>query len=128
MNTKTKMGFMLLLTTVILVTGIISTTIPKSLAEPGANIQEIKCVNFNLNINGIDVKKIPRGVTEDSAAQQLNGNNVPNGGRNGLFDEINVDKNLVNICLNFDFNHQKKFDPVNSDFTTPTPNPMSDNT
>jgi len=79
--------------------------ISNSLAEPCTNIQEIKCVIFTININGIYINKIPRGITEDVEAQQLNGNNAQNGNRNGLFDRINFDKNLLNIYLNFYFNH-----------------------
>lgn len=45
--------------------------IPNSLAEPCTIIQEIKCVIFNLNINGIYINNIPRGMTEDVEAQNF---------------------------------------------------------
>lgn len=74
----------------------------------GANVQTIKCVNSNVNINGIDIKKGPKPAAVDEAAaedaQQIKGEN---GQGNGLFGGLNIDKNLVNICVNFNFNEQE---------------------
>ncbi|MDR4510144.1 MAG: hypothetical protein MRJ93_00370 [Nitrososphaeraceae archaeon] len=84
-------------------------------------IQKIKCVNFNVNINGIDIKKIPREMTDDAAtAQGLQGdeNGIKDGTGNGMFNNggLNIDKNLVNICLNLNFNNQEKV-PILGDLT-----------
>ncbi|MDR4510078.1 MAG: hypothetical protein MRJ93_00030 [Nitrososphaeraceae archaeon] len=121
MNTKTKICSMFLLATIMAVGTILITTIPKSFAEPGVNIQEIKCVNFNANINGIDINKIPREMTGDAAtAQGLQGDEhgIRDGTGNGMFgnDGLNIDKNLLNICLNLNFNDQEKV-PILGDLT-----------
>ncbi|MDR4512264.1 MAG: hypothetical protein MRJ93_11240 [Nitrososphaeraceae archaeon] len=110
-NNKTKIGSMFLLAAILVVGTISVTNIPKSFAAPGADIQTIKCVNSNVNINGIDV--IKRHQTTDleevgAAEQQEQGQQqIQNGQRNGLFDGLNIDKNLVNICVNFNFNEQE---------------------
>ncbi|MDR4511013.1 MAG: hypothetical protein MRJ93_04835 [Nitrososphaeraceae archaeon] len=76
----------------------------------GKMVQEIKCVNFNANINGIDINKIPREMTGDATAQAPQGdeNGLQDGTGNGLFGNggLNIDKNLVNICVNFNHNGQ----------------------
>ena len=76
------------------------------------NIQKLKCVNSNLNLNGIDITQIPSesnalaaaneggGVTEGATNTQQNGN--------GLSDSLNVERNLVNICANVNANDQLK--------------------
>lgn len=50
-------------------------------------------------------KQYPKEMKEDVEAQQLHGNNGQNCDTNGLFDGINFDKNLLNLYLNFNFNH-----------------------
>lgn len=81
------------------------------------NIQKIKCINANININGVDFKKFPGKMTADadtSEAMQEN-NGATNGDSNtnrfmgGAFDHgIEIDKNLVNVCLDFNFDHHSK--------------------
>ena len=107
----------------ILVAGTISMTIPKSFAldfgnsfgndhnkySKSANIQEIKCVNVNVNINGVDFKNHTKLMgTEPVTGAALQGDGATAGG-NGLFGDggINIDKNLVNICVNFNYNEQE---------------------
>lgn len=69
------------------------------------NIQNIKCVNSNENVNGVDTNKVqpePPGVAN---AQVTEENGAGNG--NGLLSEgIYFDKNLVNICVNVNVNEQ----------------------
>ncbi|MDX1372967.1 MAG: hypothetical protein R3321_10880, partial [Nitrososphaeraceae archaeon] len=74
------------------------------------NIQKIKCINANININGLEFKKLPGKMTADAeTAESLNedngattDNSNTNGFMNGAFDDgIDIDKNLVNVCLDF---------------------------
>ncbi len=73
------------------------------------DIQKIKCVNSNINVNGIDITEIPQGssalATTNEGAGATDASNSENG--NGL-DKINFDKNLVNICVNVNDNNQIK--------------------
>lgn len=111
----------------VLVAGTISMVIPTSFAESydqkfnkdpyakdhykkssGVSVQKIKCVNFNVNLNGIDIKPHlgnNMGTAEAQTAKDgaKNENGVMNGNRN---DGINIDKNLVNICVNVNINNQ----------------------
>jgi len=74
------------------------------------DIQKIKCVNSNINVNGIDITEIPRDDTATSAenegAAAADAANTQNG--NGLADRINFERNLVNICVNVNDNEQVK--------------------
>jgi len=87
----------------------------------GVSIQKIKCVNSNVNINGIDIKKGPQPWAADAAtAEALQGNDATEANRNGLFGNgLNIDRNLVNICVNFNYNDQEDVYGVNK-------NPMSE--
>ncbi|MFB5600879.1 MAG: hypothetical protein ACE5SW_11715 [Nitrososphaeraceae archaeon] len=105
MNSKIKTSSMLLLAAV-LVAGTISMTIPSSFAEPGVNIQKIKCHNSNTNINGVDVNQFP-DTNGDAANVQLTRDSPENGNGNGLLEGgINIDRNLVNFCINVNGNLQ----------------------
>ncbi|HSF49168.1 MAG TPA: hypothetical protein VLA74_00265 [Nitrososphaeraceae archaeon] len=78
-------------------------------------IQKISCVDSNINVNGIDVTQIPSDNLGPSAANEggaADAANTQNG--NGLGDRINFDKNLVNICINLNFNNQERipFDTI----------------
>jgi hypothetical protein len=112
MNTKIKTGSMFLLAAV-LVAGIISMTIPSSFAQSGVNIQKIKCINSNVNVNGVDVNQFPP-PNDDAVTVQLTENSPEKGNGNGLLDGgLNIDRNLVNICANVNLNGQLAgFDPV----------------
>jgi hypothetical protein len=73
------------------------------------NQQEIKCFNKNLNVNGIDINQIPQDPTPWVAANEggaADAANTENG--NGFGDRINFEKNLVNICVNLNFNNQER--------------------
>ncbi|MDR4510145.1 MAG: hypothetical protein MRJ93_00375 [Nitrososphaeraceae archaeon] len=72
----------------------------------GVSIQSIKCINKNVNINGVDFKKEPRGT--ESLATTPEEQITEDGTGNGLFGNggINIDRNLVNICVNFNHNGQ----------------------
>jgi hypothetical protein len=73
--------------------------------KTNVNIQKIKCVNSNINVNGIDINRIPQDFattnellgTEEAVNGEQNGDGV--GG-------INFERNLVNICANLNFNDQ----------------------
>jgi hypothetical protein len=75
------------------------------------DIQKIKCVNSNINVNGIDITQIPQEDTATTAANEAGSEaeNTQNG--NGLADRINFDRNLVNICINLNENEQVKVTP-----------------
>jgi hypothetical protein len=81
-------------------------------------IQKISCLNDNTNINGIDITKIPQdsnaiaATNEDGTADAAN---TQNG--NGLADRINFERNLVNICVNFNVNEQVEVGDNNEDQT-----------
>jgi hypothetical protein len=81
------------------------------------NIQKLKCVDSNINVNGLEITEIPQDATTWAAANEAEERtgeaaNTQNG--NGL-DKINFDKNLVNICLNINFNEQVKINPTDGD-------------
>jgi hypothetical protein len=85
------------------------------------DIQKIKCVNSNINVNGIDIRQIPQnGPDADAAANEAGAEgtadaaNTENG--NGLSDRINFDRNLVNVCVNLNFNNQERT-PLLGDIT-----------
>jgi hypothetical protein len=91
---------------------------PKS---TNTDIQKISCVNSNINVNGIDIEEIPPVKTATAAAVNEggpDGANTQNG--NGIGDRINFDGNLVNICVNLNFNDQDRA-PVLGDFTSLEP-------
>jgi hypothetical protein len=75
------------------------------------DIQKIKCVNSNINVNGIDITQIPHDATVLAATNEggVEGANTQNG--NGLADRINLERNLVNICVNVNDNEQVKVSP-----------------
>ncbi|HET9432139.1 MAG TPA: hypothetical protein VFO37_00210, partial [Chitinophagaceae bacterium] len=72
------------------------------------SVQELECVNSDVNVNGIDLTKIQDpttwGAANELAANEADGPDGANG--NGLGDSINVDRNLVNICVNYNQNEQ----------------------
>jgi hypothetical protein len=72
------------------------------------DIQKIKCVNSNINVNGIDITQIPQEGTATAAANEgtADAANTQNG--NGPADRINFDRNLVNVCINLNFNNQER--------------------
>ena len=74
------------------------------------DIQKISCVSSNVNINGIDITRIPQDGTANTAATNELGTadatNLQNA--NGFADRINFEKNLLNICLNVNVNEQVK--------------------
>jgi hypothetical protein len=125
MNSKIKTGSMFLLAAV-LVAGTISMTIPSSFAQqyyPDAyaqdpyamekpqpksvSIQKINCVNSNVNVNGVDITQLPP-QNGDAAAAQLAEDGAANGNGNGLLGDggLNIDRNLVNICVDINANGQ----------------------
>lgn len=79
--------------------------------DPNVNVQTIKCINSNENINGVDITQIPdqNGVV----ASELQGDEAATGEPNGngaAANGLNLDKNLVSICVNINDNGQ--FDDV----------------
>ena len=84
------------------------------------DIQKIKCVNSNINVNGVDITQIPQDGVSGDAANEAGGEgtadaaNTENG--NGFSDRINFDRNLVNVCVNLNFNDQDR-SPILGDFT-----------
>jgi hypothetical protein len=75
------------------------------------DIQKIKCVNSNINVNGIDITEIPQDNTALGAANEgaADATGAQNG--NGWGDRINFERNLVNICVNVNDNEQVKVSP-----------------
>jgi hypothetical protein len=74
------------------------------------SVQELECVNSDVNVNGIDLTKI-QDPTTWGAANELAANEAddPDGANgNGLGDSLNVDRNLVNICVNVNVNEQTR--------------------
>ncbi len=69
------------------------------------NIQKIKCINSNINVNGVDITEIPEDGVATNELQDTE--TAVNGQQNGDgVGDINFNKNLVNICINLDFNNQ----------------------
>jgi len=83
---------------------------PKKTSD--VNVQKLKCVNSNINVNGIDITEIPQNPTALAAANERGAEetaeaaNTQNDNPNG--NGINFDRNLVNICVNFNDNDQIK--------------------
>ena len=76
------------------------------------DIQKIKCVNSNINVNGVDIRQIPQdgpGVAAANEEAGPDGANTQNG--NGLADRINLERNLVNVCANVNDYEQIKVTP-----------------
>ena len=81
------------------------------------DIQKIKCVNSNINVNGIDITHIPQDDTATAAANEAaDATGAQNG--NGWADRINFERNLVNICVNVNVNEQLKVSPPEEDGRT----------
>jgi hypothetical protein len=84
------------------------------------DIQKIKCGNSNINVNGVDITKVPQdgtGVAASNEAGTADAANTQNG--DGVADRINFDRNLVNICLNVNDNEQVKVTPTGEEPTSP---------
>ncbi|HLN34534.1 MAG TPA: hypothetical protein VK250_04560 [Nitrososphaeraceae archaeon] len=82
------------------------------------DIEKISCVNDNKNINGIDIAQIPQDNSAVAPAANKetatpDAANTQNG--NGLFDRINFERNLVNICVNVNDNEQVNVPPTCED-------------
>lgn len=77
--------------------------------KTNVNIQKIKCVNSNINVNGIDITQIPQDF---ATTNELQGTEAAvNGEQNGDgVGGINFERNLVNICANLNFNDQLRSD------------------
>ncbi|HLN33947.1 MAG TPA: hypothetical protein VK250_01545 [Nitrososphaeraceae archaeon] len=88
---------------VIVATGLLVLNPLMMIGNAKAEIQKIKCVNSNININGVDITQVPQDNTAAVAAANEEPN-TENG--NGLADRINFDRNLVNICVNVNDNEQ----------------------
>lgn len=69
-----------------------------------------------MNVNGIDITQIPQhstalGTSNEAGPEGIaDAVNTQNG--NGLADRINLDKNLVNICVNVNLNEQVQENPL----------------
>jgi len=78
--------------------------------KTGVNAETIKCVDSNINVNGIDISELPQNRTALAAANEAGGGreaaNTQNS--NGIGDRINLDKNLVNICTIVNLNEEVK--------------------
>jgi hypothetical protein len=81
--------------------------------KTNVNIQKIKCINSNINVNGIDITQIPE---ETATTNDLQGTDAAvNGEENGDgVGGINFERNLVNICANLNFNNQLRTDVLDS--------------
>jgi len=85
----------------------------KHTEKTNVNIQKIKCVNSNINVNGIDITQIPQDF---ATTNELQGTEAAvNGEHNGDgVGGINFERNLVNICANLNFNNQLRTDVLDS--------------
>jgi len=85
----------------------------KHTEKTNVNIQKIKCVNSNINVNGIDITQIPQDF---ATTNELQGTEAAvNGEQNGDgVGGINFERNLVNICANLNFNNQLRTDVLDS--------------
>ena len=72
------------------------------------NAQKIKCINSNINVNGVDITQIPQDGLATTAANEAGAEGVNAQNGNGFGDKINFEKNLVNICVNVNANEQVK--------------------
>lgn len=83
---------------------------PKKTSD--VNVQKLKCVNSNINVNGIDITEVPQNPTalatanEGSADETAKAANTQNDNSSG--NGINFDRSLINICANVNFNDQIK--------------------
>jgi len=81
--------------------------------KTNVNIQKIKCVNSNINVNGIDITQIPQDFATTNELQEAE--EAVNGEQNGDgVGGINFERNLVNICANLNFNNQLRTDVLDS--------------
>ncbi len=77
----------------------------------GVSAQKIKCINSNININDVDVSKYANGFGADATtAEALQGdeNGFADGTGNGISGNggIDIERNLVNVCLDINLNAQ----------------------
>jgi len=77
----------------------------------GVSAQKIKCINSNININDVDVNKYANGWGADATtAKALQGdeNDFTGGNGNGISGNggIDIERNLVNVCLDINLNAQ----------------------
>ena len=88
---------------------------PEPKQGPDLTIQKIKCVNSNINVNGVDITEIPQTHDDLTTTQATNEDGVALTGQqngNDLSDKINFDRNLVNICANENDNQQIRAPPA----------------
>jgi endonuclease/exonuclease/phosphatase family metal-dependent hydrolase len=75
------------------------------------NIQKIECVNININVNELDITQLPQETnglaTAEVAANEESNLDSANMQNEGFGDSINFNKNFINICKNFNNNHQQ---------------------
>lgn len=110
----------------VLVAGTISMTIPSSFALPyvpdfkdpytkdhkkkaaDVNNQKVKCSNNIVNINGVDVNQIPdtNGISAAQVEDPQEQENSASSNRLFNDDAVNLEKNLANVCINFNHNDQ----------------------
>jgi hypothetical protein len=74
------------------------------------DVQKIKCINSNINVNGIDITEVPQDGIGVAASNEAATDAVNTENGNGL-DRINFDRNLVNVCTNVNSNEQTKITP-----------------
>ena len=84
----------------------------KTKKSSDVNTQKIKCINSNINVNGIDINQIPTDdlTTTETSYEGADATGAQNG--NGLSDSLNVERNLVNVCVNVNQNDQLKVEPA----------------
>jgi hypothetical protein len=111
---STKKTNAIFITIVLLVAGLIGIGISSPLTTYGESYQNAKCYNTNVNINGLDQEQIQRqDVTNDLGTENagLTGqqdltpeeamNTLSNGnGNNGEELLLDIDRNIVNVCIN----------------------------
>ena len=126
---KTNVLFLFLFT--LLFSGTITATFPSSLSflkEVHAALSEyekdnVKCINFNLNVNGLNVNSIPESISgllpdqanaEEAEESQIGGTDIIGTSAYGnsekrfdsYYDDVNNKKNFAFVCINNNDNEQ----------------------
>ena len=75
------------------------------------NIQNIECVNTNINVNELDITQLPQetnglATAEAAANEESNLDGANTRSDKDFGDRINFDKNFINICINLNNNQQ----------------------
>jgi hypothetical protein len=74
--------------------------------KTNVNVQKIKCVNSNINVNGVDITQVPQGSTALASTNEAGTEDASNAQNGNGPAGINSDRNLINVCSNINLNEQ----------------------